>query len=305
MAPGVGLRARVAVCAGLLAAGCAHGGGQADLATLTSNSDQVIWEAGDKALQKHDYEAARQHFKRIIEAFPQSEFGPAARLAVGDAYFQEGGAGNYILAIGAYREFLTLYPSHPKSDYAQVQVAESYFKQRNGPDRDQTYTQNALEEFQRLLDIFPDSPLAEVATARIAECRQSLARAEFLAGYFYQKTRRAYRSAILRYEGLLKDYPDYAQMDEVLYRLGECLALAGRGPEALPHLARVVGEYPHSKYAEDARKLMGTERSPHPGAPPPDPQPSPSPATPRGPPVSSSVTLEFRKKVLTSRLFSC
>ena len=281
MAPGVGLtRARAAVCAGLLAAGCAHGGGQVDLATLTSNSDQVIWEAGDKALQKHDYESARQHFKRIIEAFPQSEYGPAARLAVGDAHFQEGGTANYIMAIGAYREFLTLYPSHPKSDYAQLQVAESYFKQRNGPDRDQTPTQNALEEFQRFLDIFPDSPLAEVATARIAECRQSLARAEFLAGYFYQKTRRAYRSAILRYESLLKDYPDYAQMDEVLYRLGECLALTGRGPEALPHLSRVASEYPHSKYADDARKLMGQNQALTPEAPPPAPEPSPSPATP-------------------------
>ena len=281
MAPGIGVRARAAVCAALLAAGCAHGGGQADLATLTSNSDQVIWEAGEQALKKHDYEAARQHFKRIVEAFPQSEYGPAARLAVGDAYFQEGGTANYILAIGAYREFLTLYPSHPKSDYAQLQVAEAYYKQRNGPDRDQTPTQNALEEFQRLLDIFPDSPLAEVAHARIAELRQSLARSEYLAGYFYQKTRRAYRSAILRYQALLNDYPDYGQMDEVLFRLGECLALTGRGPEALPHLARVVNEYPHSKYADDARKLMGQNEA-HTPPPPPAaaPAPSPTPAPP-------------------------
>jgi outer membrane protein assembly factor BamD len=280
MAPGVGLRARAAVCAGLLAAGCATGGGPADLATLTSNSDQVIWEAGEKALKKHDYESARQHFKRIIEAFPQSEFGPAARLAVGDAHFQEGGTGNYILAIGAYREFLTLYPSHARSDYAQIQVAESYFKQRNGPDRDQTPTQNALEEFQRFKDIFPDSPLTEVADARIAECRQSLARAEFLAGYFYQKTRRAWRSAILRYEALLKDYPEYAQMDEVLFRLGECLAMAGRGPEALPYLSRVASEYPQSKYADDARKLMGKNAALTGEPPPPAPLPSPSPSSP-------------------------
>src|SRR5262245_12687337 len=111
--------------AGLLAAvltGCAHG--QPDLATLASNSDQVIWEAGQKALQKHQWDSARQHFRRIIEGFPQSEYGPAARLAMGDTYFQEGGDANYILAVNAYREFLTVYPSHPKSDYAQFQIAE-------------------------------------------------------------------------------------------------------------------------------------------------------------------------------------
>jgi outer membrane protein assembly factor BamD len=278
------MRFRWALLAGLLAVGCAHGG-PADLATLTSNSDQVIWEAGQKALKKHDFEAARQHFKRIIEAFPQSEFGPAARLAVGDAYFQEGGTANYILAIGAYREFLTLFPSHPKSDYAQLQVAESYFKQRNGPDRDQTPTQHALEEYQRLVDIFPKSPLAEAARARITECRQSLARAEFLAGYFYQRTRQACRAAIARYEALLKDYPDYGRTDEVLFRLGECLTLTGRGAEALPHLARLLKDHPQSEYADEARRLMETaSQGPATTAPSPSPSPYPSPTAPEAQP---------------------
>jgi outer membrane protein assembly factor BamD len=282
------MKPRHAALAALLAlaalhAGCAHGGGSADLATLTSNSDQVIWEAGQKAFKKRDYEAARQHFKRIVEGFPQSEFGPAARLAVGDAYFQEGGTANYILAIGAYREFLTLFPSHPRSDYAQLQVAESFFKQRNGPDRDQTPTQHALEEYQRLVDIFPNSPAAETARARITECRQSLARAEFLAGYFYQRTRQACRAAITRYETVLKDYPDYGRTDEVLFRLAECLTLSGRGAEALPHLSRMIKDYPQSEYADEARRLMQTaSQAPAtpPASPAPPAEPSPSPSAP-------------------------
>jgi len=285
--PGVTARAAALLAAlGLVLPfmGCAHGGGTADLATLTSNSDQVIWEAGQKALKKHDYEAARQHFKRIIEAFPQSEFGPESRLAVGDAYFQEGGTASYILAVGAYREFLTLFPSHPKSDYAQLQIAESYFKQRNGPDRDQTATLHAVEEYQRLLDINPNSPLAETARGRITECRQSLARAEFLAGYFYQRTRKAYRAAVLRYEAVLKDYPDYVHTDEVLYRLAECQTITGRAAEALPILSRLLQEYPQSEYADDAKRLMETASTAAPPPPPPaasptaSPSPSPSPA---------------------------
>ena len=281
MAAGLAMRARHALLAGLLAAGCAHGGGKADLATLTSNSDQVIWEAGQKALKRHDYEAARQHFKRIVEAFPQSEFGPPARLAIGDAYYQEGGTANYILAVGAYREFLTLFPSHARSDYAQMQVAESFYKQRNGPDRDQTPTQHALEEYQKVVDIFPSSPLAATAQERITACRQSLARAEFLAGYFYQRTRKACRAAIIRYEAVLKDYPDYARTDEVLFRLAECLTLSGRGAEALPHLDRLLKEHPQSEYAEEARQLMQTAAkappAPAPAVPTASPVPSPTP----------------------------
>ena len=145
---------RAGLIAGLLAAAaCGHGA--PDIATLTSNSDQVIWEAGQKALQKKDWESARQHFKRIIDAFPQSQYAPSARIALGDAYVQEGGTASDILSIGAYREFLTLYPSHPRSDYAQFQVAESYFRQKSGPDRDQTQTLHALEEYERLLELYP------------------------------------------------------------------------------------------------------------------------------------------------------
>jgi|RhiMetdeSRZDD1v2_1073273.scaffolds.fasta_scaffold72484_5 outer membrane assembly lipoprotein YfiO len=270
------MKARLLLLALLAGWGCAHGG-EADIATLASNSDQVIWEAGQKALEKHQYDAARQHFKRIIDGFPQSEYGPAARLALGDSYFQEGGTASYILAVAAYREFLTIYPSHPRSDYAQYQVGECYFKQRNSPDRDQTPTHNALDEYQRLLELYASSTYIEKARARITECRQSLGRAEFLAGFFYQRTRQAYRAAIARYQALLTDYGDYNDLDEVLYRLAECLGLSGRPAEALPYLGRLIEEFPKSDRVDDARGLI--EELKNRGAPaPPSPAPSAMPA---------------------------
>jgi outer membrane protein assembly factor BamD len=278
--PGAGVRPvwRAVVMAALLV-GPACGHGQPDIATLTSNSDQVIWDAGQKALQKKDWESARQHFKRIIDAFPQSQFAPSARLALGDTYVQEGGTANDIMAVGAYREFLTLYPSHPKSDYAQFQVGESYFRQKSGPDRDQTQTLHALEEYERLLDLYPSSPYIEQARGRIKECRQTLARAEYMAGYFYQKTRQYCRAAVARYEGLIRDYPDFDELDLVLLHMAECLHAQGRTAEALPHLGRLLEDFPESAQAETARSLM-EEWSHEP--PPPAPAPA-SPSAPRAP----------------------
>lgn len=261
---------------------CAHG--EPDIAVLSSNSDQLIWEAGQKAFQKKQWENARKHFKRIIDGFPQSEHGPSARLDLAEAYFQEGGTGNYILAIASFREFLTLYPSHPRSDYAQFQVAEGYYRQRNKPDRDQTNTERALAEYQRLLEIYPASANGETARERIRECRQSLAHAEFLAGYFYQRTRSAYRAAAIRYEGVLADYPDYQGVDEVLLRLGETLSASGRNAEALPHLSRLLAEYPASKHTNEARKLVDEIKQIL-SAPPPPPMPAPSPSPAPGPTV--------------------
>jgi len=276
-----------ALAAAALAAlgACSHG--QPDIATLTSNSDQVIWEAGQKALGKHNWEAARQHFKRILDGFPQSQYAPAARLALGDSYIKEGGTANDILAIAAYRDFLTLYPSHPQSDYAQFQVAEGYFRQRNGPDRDQTQTLHALDEYQRLLDIYPGSTYVERARARIKECRQTLARSEFMTGYFYQRTRQFCRAAVARYEGILKEYPDFDDLDQVLLHLAECLHAEGRTPEALPHLNRLIEDFPESDEAETAKGLMA-EWAREPAVPAAPPSPSPAPSASPTPAVAPS-----------------
>ncbi len=272
----------------LLSYGCSQGG-EVDVATLASSSDEILWQAGEKAAQKKNWESARKTFKRIIDGFPQSEYGPSARLALGDSYLNEGGLANSILAVSSYRDFLTLYPSHPKSDYAQFQVAECHYRQKNGSDRDQAQTEKALAEYQKLLEFYPSSTHIEVARGHIMDCRQSLARSEFMAGYFYQRSRRAYRAAISRYEAVLSDYPDYKNLDEVLFRLAQALAAAGRKPEALPHLARLLAEHPTSRLLGEARKLQDLLANQGPAPPPAPAVPSPTP-TPTPPALSSSVT---------------
>jgi outer membrane protein assembly factor BamD len=272
-----GLLRSLPVLAALGALACASGG-EPDIATLASNSDEIIWEAAAKAAGKKQWENARQHYRRIIDGFPNSQHGPAARLGLADSYFEEGGTGNYILAVSAYREFLTLFPSHPRADYAQFRVGESFYRQRNGPDRDQTATREALGEYERLLERHPNSTHIEDGRQRVQACRQSLARAEFLVGYFYQRTREYCRAAISRYEGVLQEFPDYGGLDEVLYRLSECLGTEGRAPEALPYLNRLIEQYPQSEFAASAKDLMASLASVTPARPPsPTPTPTPGP----------------------------
>lgn len=270
---------RRALALGALAlalAGC--GNRDPDIATLASNSDELIWQEGQKAHEKKAWETARQHFKRIIDGFPQSEYGPAARLALGDAYFGEGGTANFILAVAAYRDFLTLFPSHPRADYAQFRIGEGFYKQMNAADRDQEPTRKALDEYQRLIELYPGTSHVEDARGRIAECRRRLAQHEFQVGWFYQRTRQWCKAAIARYENVLDNFPDFAETDAVLFRLGECLARSGRGPEALPRLARLVQDFPQSSFAVEARTLMDTlAAQPPPVAPSPAASPSPTP----------------------------
>ena len=103
--------------------------------------------------------------------------------------------------------------------------------------------------------MYPNSAKAEEARTRIRELRQSLARAEFLAGYFYQRTRQACRAAIARYEGILKEYPDYERLDEVLFRLAECLQpVRPRRRRPCRTSARLLEEYPKSEHVGGRRR---------------------------------------------------
>jgi hypothetical protein len=101
-------------------------------------------------------------------------------------------------------------------------------------------------------------------------------------GYFYQRTRQAWRSAIGRYEAIVRDYPDFERFDEVLFRLAQCLGNAGRYAEARPHLGRLRSEFPESAFIAEADELEAS--FPQPGAVPPA-TPASNPATPPNPGV--------------------
>ena len=89
---------------------------------------------------------------------------------------------------------------------------------------------------------------------RIRECRQTLARAHYQVGYFYQKTRRSWRSAIGRYETILSQYPDYERSTRCCSGSARCLSFAGRYAEARPQLARLRNEFPESPYRGRGRQ---------------------------------------------------
>ncbi len=286
--------ALVVVLSAVWAHGCASGGGKADISILTSSSDEEIWEAGQKAVAKHDFEAARQYFKRIVDGFPQSEHGPEARVAIADSYFNQGGTANYILAISSLSRL-----RHAVSAASQERLRPVPDRRRLFPSEEYSRiairrrSTHALEEYNRLLDLYPSSPYVEKARPQIAACRQNLARGSFMVGYFYQKTRKVYRAAIARYEDVIKDYPDYDGSDEVLYRLSQCLVASGRSPEALPHLQRLRETYPTSRWANEAAKLVAqieaTGAAPVPPAASPAPPAGAAPAPPAGPSPSPGI----------------
>ncbi len=59
------------------------------------------------------------------------------------------------------------------------------------------------------------------------------------------------------YEEILRDFPDYRRLDEVIFRLGSSLLDVDEGAEAVGYLNRLVNDYPNSRYVPDAHLALG------------------------------------------------
>lgn len=258
----------VAILAIIALAGC-RSGSEIDISTLAAGSDQKLWEAAQKEISKKRYDNARKYLNRLIEGFPQSQHQTDARLAVADSYFHEGSTSSLLMAAAEYRDFASLYPSNPKASYAQLQVAESFYREINPPDRDQTQTKQALDEYLRFLQLYPSAPEVPKVKERIQQLTDNLAKADYLVGYFYQKAGKSCRAAVLRYQDILHDYPTYSHMDDVLFRMGQCFLDSGLPAEAAPQLDRLIRDYPESSHLKDATHLLEEARSQIPTAAPP------------------------------------
>lgn len=248
-----------------LAPACAPGrGGAVPAGTL--RPDQFLFDRGTEELNKKNWLTAREFFRQLTEAYTQSPLRPDAKLAVGDTYLGEGSAESFVLAINEFQEFLSFYPTHARSDYAQYKLGMAHFRQMRAPQRDQTETRNAIRDFDVFVERYPNSALMPEVKTKLREARDNLSTWEFEVGRHYLRIN-WYPGAIDRLTTLLKQDPGFSRRDAVYFYLGESLIKAKRQAEALPYLERLVEEFEKSEYLEETRKRIAVLKLPPQGRP--------------------------------------
>jgi outer membrane protein assembly factor BamD len=230
-------------------------GGCASSAPVRRSSDEW-YELGQRELTRRKYTKAEQAFSKFLEQYPQDRRRPEALMGLADALY---GDKRYEEAKFQYRRFLELFPTSPEAPRAQFHSAMCSFQRVKTIDRDQTTTQEAAQEFQRLLQSYPNSPYAGEAREKLAASHERLAAYELYVGRFYYG-QKAYPAAIGRFEGLLKAYPDVGFADEVLFLLGNAHVRSHNPQEATSAFDELVQRYPQSRYANQAKARLASLR---------------------------------------------
>ena len=183
-------------------------------------------------------ELAAAMAQRLQREFPNSGFVDDALLQLADVAVSQG---NLNRAIGLYNRLVNMQTSQLRGE-AQFGVAECFEKMADAATdaRAQQLYDRSFQEFKKVFDQFPDSGRVGEAVAR-------------MANYYYRQ--KDYARAIDTFETVLANHPDAKFLDVILFNYGRCLYRMNRRSDARRRFDQLIGDYPESALAEDARKI--------------------------------------------------
>jgi outer membrane protein assembly factor BamD len=227
------------------------GGGRAALTACASGSKyQGLDAAGVYRLAQEEYESgdygdAAETLDRLLLVYPTFEQAAEAYFLMAEAYFLDE---QYITSSSEYTRFLDLYPAHPNAPSAALGVCRSYAALSPIPQRDQTFTEQALTVCRNVVGDYQGRSEAQEAAGIANEMRDKLARKAFEGGSYYLR-RDFFDSAIIYFEDVVEAYPDTEWAPRALAGIIEAYGEIGYDEEVELARNRLLTEYPDSPEA--------------------------------------------------------
>ncbi len=190
-----------------------------------SDADDGYFRAGNCLFQLGRYGEAAEILGQIAKKFPKSDIADKVAYWLGEAHYQ---AGAKAAAMAAYRESLEIAPQGEYAAYALYSIA---MIER---ETDATAT---VATFNKLLDKFPDSPLAPDALYRLGESYQKLGKP---------------KEATSHYQRVVTKYPDSEFAPHALAAVGQVQLAQKKFAEASETFLSVAERFPESPIAPDA-----------------------------------------------------
>jgi len=210
---------------------------------------EQLYEVGLQRYEKEDWDDAIRALERMLMSFGSSDLAPDARLLVAHANY---GKGDFLTAQSEYTRFLDRYSGSEDAPVAALGVCRSLASLAPEPERDQTYTNDALSVCRNVVVDYAGTPQAEEAADLSNRMRLRLAASEYGVADFYFR-RELYDSAIKYYEFVVRLYPETEWAPKAL--LGLYLSNQAIGYDDLAEEARqrLLEQYPDSPAAAEVR----------------------------------------------------
>ena len=186
------------------------------------------FEDGLVFFEDEKYAKSAQQFKIIVERASHTDLGDDALFFLAESYFLDE---EYELALIEYEKLVSRMGFSPYIEKTRWRICETLMALSPNYYHDQESSRKAIVEIQQFLDDYPSSDYSVGADGLIKELRLRLAEKNMETGELYVKLK-AYDSAILAYEIVIKDYYDTVYYRDANLEVMRCLVLLGNNEEA-------------------------------------------------------------------------
>lgn len=244
--PRMTLRTRALIVSLPLALALAGCGGASPYQGLDA---AALYRTARMEYDEGDYDNTIDALERLLVTYPTYDSLAEARFLLADSYYQKE---EYITARAEYQRFLDRYVGHPLSPAAALGMCQSVAQLSPIPQRDQTFTREAVTLCGNVVvDYAGTSEAAEAAEVR-ASLRETLAEKEYLNARQYLR-RKQYDPAIKYFEFVVDDYPESDFAPQALLGMVRANQEIGYDDLAQEARDRLLREYPDSEAAAELR----------------------------------------------------
>jgi len=208
-----------------------------------------LYALGLSQFQEGEWGDAVSTFEHLLAVYPGYAQAGEARYYLSKSFHENG---DYLSAVSEYVRILNRGVGDSLVPMASLGICEAYSARSPIPERDQTYTMQAVTSCQEVVRDHPTLPAAERAQVLVEEMRLKLAQKDYGTAEFYLG-RQLLDSAIEYYEDVVSLYPETPVAPMALQRIYEAYIRIGYDDLAEEAKTRLLQSYPDS---EEARTVQ-------------------------------------------------
>lgn len=196
-------------------------------------TEKELYEEAQSNLSNNSFSLAVKNLQLLEARYPFGPYAEQAQLEIIYAHYRDY---DQEAAIADADRFIRLHPQHPNVDYAYYMRGLASYTDGQGffdrflptdmTQRDPGAALQSFEDFRKLLYLFPDSPYAPDANARMIYLRSRLARHEINVANYYFK-RNAYVAAANRGRYVVENYSQTPAVGDGLAVMVQAYQLLG------------------------------------------------------------------------------
>ncbi len=213
------------------------------------------YKEGLELLNRGDGLGASKKFSDAELLYPQSIWAPRSSLMSAYSLYS---SMYFVDAVYEAERFLKVYPKHEREVYAHYLLAISYYDQIIDEKKDLNPLIKAKENFEIVINKYPNSDFAFDAKLKLAAIQEILASKEmYTAKYYFEREK--WIPAINRYKNVINKYQTTIYVEEALHRLVEIHYIMGLEEEAKKYAVLLGYNYKSSEWYEESYKVFNRD----------------------------------------------